>query len=83
MSHVSSPDLVRGADRHAVACLGAKVALLLDNDYDAVAWGTSTPKPLLAGAVLDIPTFAGRFERSTLTHSTMAAPELSMQLTRV
>lgn len=29
------------------------------------------------------PTFAGRFDRRTLTHSTMAAPELSMQFTRV
>lgn len=33
--------------------------------------------------MLHIPTFAGRFDRKTLTHSTMAAPELSMQLTSV
>lgn len=29
-----------------------------------------------------VPTFAARLERRTLTHSTMAAPELSMQLMR-
>ena len=36
MPHISSSDLVRCADRHAIASLGAEVALLLDDDYDAV-----------------------------------------------
>jgi hypothetical protein len=85
---VSAADLVGGADGDAVARLGAKVALLLDNNDYAVACSVLTT--VLRGFASvrrrrrhDIPTLAGRFDRRTLTHSTMAAPELSMQLTRV
>ena len=37
VAHISSPDFVRGADGYAVARLRAEVALLLDDDDDAVA----------------------------------------------
>ena len=87
MPDVSAADLVGGADGDAVARLGAKVTLLLDNNDYAVAW-RSVLTTMFGGFAnactwLDVPTLAGRFDRRTLTHSTMAAPELSMQLTRV
>jgi hypothetical protein len=41
MSHIATSDLVRCADGHAVAGLGAEVALLLNDYYDAIAWGMS------------------------------------------
>jgi hypothetical protein len=84
---VSATDLVGGTDGDAVARLGAKVALLLDNNDYAVACSVLTTAlgqcPDICRRGHDIPTLAGRFDRRTLTHSTMAAPELSMQLTRV
>ena len=92
MSHIATSDLVRCADRYAVAGLRAEVALLLNDYYDAIAWGMSVHGFLPFFFVLiwwfpmvyvNVPTFAARFDRKTLTHSTMAAPELSMQLTRV
>ena len=90
MSHIATSDLVRCADGYAVAGLGAKIALLLDDYYDAIAWGVSVHALLSLldmvvpyGGYANVPTFAARFDRRTLTHSTMAAPELSMQLTRV
>lgn len=81
VADISSPHFVGGADGHAVAGLGSKVALLLNDYDDAVAWLRQPWQPRADGP--DLPTFAGRFDRRTLTHSTMAAPELSMQLTRV
>ena len=81
--HIASPDLVCCADGHAVARLGAKVALLLHHHDDAVACYRQPRSTPVFVSVLGwhIPTLAGRFERRTLTHSTIAAPELSMQLT--
>jgi hypothetical protein len=84
MPYIAAPDLVRCADGDAGA-FGAEVALFLDNDYDAVAcasWSVYSQSAFLLSSAC-VPTLAARFERSTLTHSTMAAPELSMQLTRV
>lgn len=93
MSYIATSDLVRCADGYAVAGLGAEVALFLDDYYDAIAWGMSVHALLpvllrldiviLHRVYVNVPTFAARFDRKTLTHSTMAAPELSMQLTRV
>ena len=84
VSYIASSHLVRCADGHAVAGFGAKVSLFLHDYYYPVAC-LCQPLPHAhdQSQPLHIPTFAGRLERSTLTHSTMAAPELSMQFTSV
>jgi hypothetical protein len=84
MSYVSPSDLVRCADRDAVTRLRAKISLFLHYDDNAIAWLSPSAKFSLhsRGRRLSIPTLAARFDRNTLTHSTMAAPELSMQLIR-
>ena len=84
MSYISSSDLVRCADGDAVAGFGTKVSLLLDDyDYAITCLLLTTTAPSSSMHTAHVPTLAGRFDRKTLTHSTMAAPELSMQLTRV
>lgn len=61
--------------------LVSKVALLLHNDYDAVSWGGCEGEHReRVDECSDEPTLAARFILRTLTHSTRAAPELSMQL---
>jgi hypothetical protein len=78
MGHVSPPHLLGGGGRTRKFC--SKVSLFLNNDHYPVAlvdlswWSESGSQ-----ARENIPTFAWRFILRTLTHSTMAAPELSMQ----
>lgn len=82
MPYVASSDLVRRAYGGAVGRLGAEVPLFLDDDYYAVTCPRVNLTSLQPLEYRSIPTFAARFDRNTLTHSTMAAPELSMQLIR-
>ena len=82
MPHVAAPDLVCCADRCSICGLGAEVSLLLDDDYYAVTCRASVATSSPAFSKLPIPTLAGRLDRRTFTHSTIAAPELSMQLIR-
>ena len=88
MANVAAADFVGGADADgaAGAGFGAEVALLLHDDYDAVAceemcvrrgWRTG------GWEARDIPTLAARFILRTLMHSATAAPELSMTLSMV
>jgi hypothetical protein len=82
LPYISAPHLVRGADGDAVARFRAKVALFFYDHHYPVACSRQYPRrtAMVPGHV---PTLAARLERRTLTHSTMAAPELSMQLMRV
>jgi hypothetical protein len=45
MSHIASPYFVRRTDRDAVAGLGTKVSLLLDDNYYAIACIISAFRP--------------------------------------
>lgn len=53
VSHISSSDLVRCADGHAVAGLGAEVALLLDNHHHAIACVLNQHLPPTVPSVAD------------------------------
>jgi hypothetical protein len=85
MSDVSSPDLVGGRGGHAGARTGlwAEGPLFLYYNNNTITFPLRQYDLVLHTKQAAVPIFACRSIFITLTHSTIAAPELSMQFSIV
>jgi hypothetical protein len=85
MSNVSSPDFVGDTQTRSAGSLWAEGLLFLDDNNDSVTCKTEEDQSNIAVCMsFCIPILACcLFFRMTATHSTTAAPELSMQLSIV